>query len=211
MRKTLIKIQIVSDVVCPWCYVGKKRLERAMSNVSDRFNFEVKWSPYFLNPSLPEEGLNKMEHYKKKFGANAVPIITRMKATGEKEGIKFSYGGMIANTLNAHRLIDYADKFGKQNEVVNNLFRYYFEEEKNLGSIDTLTEAAKSAGLDDDKVREFLKGSEGKESIIAQAEKLRDDFGIDGVPFFIFNDKASFSGAQEPETFVAVFNKLQSE
>jgi len=188
--------------------VGKKRLERAMAKVADRFDFTVKWLPFFLNPNLPTEGENKIEVYKRKFGSNAIPIMNRMKSVGDKEGIKFSYGGMIAHSLNSHRLIDYADKQGKQDAVVNSLFKYYFEDEKNLGSIDTLTEAAKEAGLDAEKTKAFLKSDDGKDLILGQAQRIQEEHGVDGVPFFIFNNRLAVSGAQEPETFVSIFNKL---
>jgi len=182
-------------------------METAMDKVRDRFNFNVKWLPFFLDPGLPEEGVDKMQRYQKKFGSRVPVIIQRMIETGKKEGINFSYGGKIASTLNSHRLIEYADKYGKQDAVVNVLFRNYFEEEKNIGSIDVLTEAAKEAGLDPEKTKEFLKSNEGKDLVAGQVERIRDEYGVDGVPFFIFNNKMTFSGAQEPETFLSVFNK----
>jgi len=187
--------------------VGKKRLERAMHMARDRFDFKVKWLPFLLNPKLPKEGINKREYYHKRFG-NVEPIISRMKSVGDKEGIKFSYGGQIANTLNSHKLIDYSDKFGKQDAVVNILFRYYFEEEKNIGSVDILTAAAKEAGLDENKVSQYLKSDEGNDILLAQIERIQEEYGVSGVPFFIFNNKFSFSGAQEPETFLSVFEKV---
>jgi len=181
-----------------------------MSASADRFNFQVKWLPFFLDPSLPETGVDKMQRYKKKFGSNVEPIISRMKSVGEEEGIRFSYGGQIANTRNSHRLIEYADKLGKQDEVVNVLFRNYFEEEKNVGSIDVLTEAAKTAGLDENKAREFLLSGEGREEVDSTVEQMLEEYGVTGVPFFIIDNKYALSGAQEPATFLSVFNKIAS-
>jgi len=179
-----------------------------MKQVENKYNFEVKWLPFFLNPALPVEGVNKTEYYNKRFGSRFANMSQHLKAVGETEGIKFSYGGTIANTLNSHRLIEFADKYGKQDEVVNVLFRNYFEEEKNLGSIDVLADAAKESGLDRDKVVQLLKSDELKEEVLQKIAKAQGEDGVDGVPFFIFNNKFAFSGAQEPSTFLSVFSKL---
>jgi len=188
--------------------VGKRRLEKAIQQVENKFNFEVKWLPFFLNPALPTEPLNKMEYYMKKFGQRVPSMIENLKKIGEHEGIKFSYGGTICNTLNSHRLIEYADKHGKQDEVMNVLFRNYFEEEKNIGSFEVLADAAKQVGLDREKTMQFLKSDDLKEEVMEKVEKVQVEYGVDGVPFFVFNNKVAFSGAQEPATFLSVFNKL---
>jgi len=179
-----------------------------MKQVENKFNFEVKWLPFFLNPGLPTEPLNKMEYYTKRFGQRVPSMIEHLKKVGDQEGIKFSYGGTICNTLNSHRLIEFADKHGKQDQVVNVLFRNYFEEEKNIGSYEVLADAAKEAGLDREKTIQFLKSEELKEEVKEKIENIQIEYGVDGVPFFVFNNKLAFSGAQEPATFLSVFNKL---
>jgi len=201
-----ISVQVVSDVVCPWCYVGRKRLEAAMKQTTG-YEFQIKWLPFFLNPTLEEDGVDKIQYYQKKFGQRAQSLMANMKQVGEKEGIKFSYGGKIANTLNSHRLLHYAEKFGKQDNVSNILFKNYFEEEKNLGSLDVLVTAGVEAGLEKEQLVSYLKSDDEKDLVINQAERIRQEFGVDGVPFFIFNDKFTLSGAQEPSTIVSLITK----
>jgi predicted DsbA family dithiol-disulfide isomerase len=187
-------------------------LERAIAEVKDQFEFKVKWLPFFLNPQLPQEGMDKMDMYRRKFGSrNMDSMVERMKQIGAQEGIRFSYGGKVANTLNSHRLIDFAEQFGKQDKVVSILFRNYFEEEKNLGSLDVLVEAAREAGIDDEKARKYLSGEEGKDLVVGQARRITEEMGVTGVPFFLFNDRYSVSGAQEPATLIAMFRKVAAK
>jgi len=211
MSKQVISIQIVSDNICPWCYIGKKRLETAMKKASAEFDFNVNWLPFFLDPTLPEEGVDKMERYRSKFGPKADSMIANMMKVGEKEGIKFSYGGKIGNTLNSHRLVTYAGKFGKADQMVNSLFRAYFEQEKNISSIEVLVNAATEVGFDSEEITEYLRNGKDKQETIQEVERVQQDFGVTGVPFFVFNNKFSVSGAQEPNTFYDIFKKLSAE
>jgi len=186
-------------------------LEKALRSMASEAQFKIKWLPFFLDPKLPNEGVDKIERYKQKFGSrNVEPIIARMKQVGSTEGINFSYGGQIANTLNSHRLVEWAYKFGKQDEVVSALFRSYFEEEKNLGSLEVLLAAAKNAGLDEAKANDYLSSNEDRDEIKSMAMSVMEEYGVSGVPFYIFNDKYAFSGAQEPEAFISVFKKILS-
>mmetsp|Transcript_2397 Transcript_2397/g.3153 ORF Transcript_2397/g.3153 Transcript_2397/m.3153 type:complete len:213 (-) Transcript_2397:44-682(-) len=190
----------------------KKRLERAIKQVQDKYDFQIKWKPFFLDPTLPAEGIDKLGHYKKKFGESRMAVmLPRMVDLGKEEGINFSYGGKIANTLNSHRLIHYAVKFNKQNEVVNTLFRNYFEEEKNIGSLDVLLSAAVQAGLDESKVKEYLESEEDKDFVKKEALHVIQEFGVSGVPFFVFNDKFTVSGAQDPAVFLSIFPKIAQQ
>jgi len=182
-----------------------------MVATQDRFDFRIKWLPFFLDPSLPKEGVDKLHRYRSKFGSNIEPMLSRMKKVGEQEGINFSYGGKIANTMNAHRLAAYADKFGKEEQVINVLFKNYFEEEKDLGSLDVLTEAAKNAGMDEQKTRKFLESKELEEEVTEAVEKSLDEYGVTGVPFFIIQNKYAVSGAQESDTFQSIFQKVAEE
>ncbi|KAF9363310.1 hypothetical protein BGX34_004416 [Mortierella sp. NVP85] len=206
-----IKVDIVSDTVCPWCYIGKKRLETAITSFKSKaenkeVEFEVNWHPYQLDPSASETPVPKMVMYSRKFGQDRAPLIRdRMIQVGKEEGIQFAYDGNIVNTLNSHRLIAYATKHGKQDEMVNQLFKDYFEENK-CGEIDTLIDSAAKVGLDREKVAQFLKSDEGAQEIKAEINKAKTQ-GVQGVPFFTINGSYSCSGAQEPQTFEALFNK----
>eukprot|EP01118_Nematostelium_gracile_P006496 TRINITY_DN2087_c0_g1_i1.p1 TRINITY_DN2087_c0_g1~~TRINITY_DN2087_c0_g1_i1.p1 ORF type:complete len:212 (-),score=57.70 TRINITY_DN2087_c0_g1_i1:59-694(-) len=211
MSQRTVKVQIVSDTICPWCYVGKKRFEKAITMAPKDLQFQVEWLPFFLDPTLPKDGVSKQDHYYRKFGPSFEQMEKRMLQVGKDEGISFSYGGQVANTLNSHRLIDYAHRHGKQNEVVNELFRNYFEEEKNLGSVDTLVEAASKAGLDANAARQYLNSEEDVDSTKKKVKDIVREYNVTGVPYFIFNDSIALSGAQEPATFLKVFEKLSSQ
>ncbi|KAF9922669.1 hypothetical protein FBU30_007216 [Linnemannia zychae] len=207
-----IKIDIVSDTVCPWCYIGKKRLEKAIATfkaASDHkdVQFQVNWHPYQLDPSLPDVPIKKMDMYASKFGAARAPLIReRMIQVGQEEGINFAYDGNIVNTLNSHRLIKYATDHGKQGEMVAELFRNYFEENK-CGEIPTLIESAAKIGLDRAEVERFLNSKEDVQEVESKIKKSKDE-GVQGVPNFTINNKYVLSGAQEPDTFVEVFERI---
>jgi len=187
--------------------MGQKRLEEAIKVSSDRFSFEVKWLPYFLDISLPESGITTLDWFKSKFAADADVYIKKIKESGEKEGFPISYKGEAGNTTNSHRLVEYAYPLGKQNEVVKELFKNYFLEDKNIANIDVLTEAAKAAGLDAAKAREFLLSGEGKQEVIATAAKLKQQHGVSKVPFFILNNKIELQGLQETEDLISAINR----
>ncbi|KAG0051365.1 hypothetical protein BGZ83_003831 [Gryganskiella cystojenkinii] len=208
-----IKIDIVSDTACPWCYVGKKRLEKAITSFKTHHpenkdvQFAVNWHPYQLDPTLSKTPLPKMQMYAKKFGADRAPLIRdRMIQVGKEEGINFTYNGSIVNTLDSHRLIAFAAKKGKQDEIVEELFKDYFEQDK-CGEIPTLIESAARAGLDREEVKQFLESDQGVEEIQASIEQSKSE-GIHGVPNITIQDKYVLSGAQDPETFEQVFNRL---
>lgn len=170
---------------------------------------EIEWLPFFLAPDLPKEGKNKLEHYNRKFGKDRVErMIPYMKEVGKKDGINFSYGGNVGNTFDSHRLITWAKKFGKQDEVVEELFKRYFEQEKNLGDLDVLIDAAKDAGLDVAAATEMLKGDGERDAVLSDVRMAHSDYGVTGVPFFIFDNKFAFSGAQEPDTIVNVIRQV---
>lgn len=212
----LIKITIVSDTVCPWCFIGKRRLEkaiRAVKSTDPDVNFEVKWEPYFLDPSLPKEGIVKMERYRAKFGeARVRQMLPYMQETGRAEGIAFDYGGLISNTLDSHRVIELAWQKGGaalQDKVVEALFQFYFEKQGNLGDAGKLVEVAASAGLDAEEVRSLLAGPALREEVVKHARDLPSKFSFSGVPFFIFGGgKFTLSGAQEATYFESVLRGL---
>ncbi|KAF8988592.1 hypothetical protein CPC16_008625 [Podila verticillata] len=208
-----IKIEIVSDTACPWCYIGKKRLEKAITNFKDSkperhdVNFEVNWLPYQLDPAASKTPIPKMTMYARKFGPERAPLIRdRMLQVGKEEGIPFSYNGNVCNTLDSHRLILYATKHGKQNEMVDQLFEDYFEQDK-CGEIPTLIESAGKVGLDKQDVERYLNSSEGTNEVQREIEQARAQ-GVQGVPNITIQGRYVLSGAQEPETFEDVFGRV---
>lgn len=158
-KNIVLKIDVISDTVCPWCFIGKRRLEKAMNQfmaTHSNVTFDVEWHPFQLAPTMSKTK-PKMEHYIRKFGQErAQAMVPYMKSVGEPEGISFSYGGVIANTLDSHRLIHWSRQFGCQNQVVEELFKDYFEREQNIGDASVLAAAAERAGLDKDKVRLYI-------------------------------------------------------
>lgn len=224
-----IQINIVSDVVCPWCFVGYRRLQKAMNSFTathPNSKFLIRWMPFLLNPNASEEGVDKLAHYKSKFGPRIEQMLPSMVRTGEGEGIKFSFGGKIAKTLNSHRLLEWAwhddaseateeselpqglegdfKRAHRQDRLVQNLFSAYFEQEKNLGDRSTLLEAVAKSGLNVDKAEQVLSSDKYKSEVESMVSKWQD---VGGVPYFIINKTFQVSGAQDPSTFLSIFNK----
>jgi len=174
--------------------------------------FNVIWRPFQLNANAPKgKGVNKMEMYNEKFGKSRMEqMLPQMKETGLSEGIKFSYGGYTGNTFDSHRLIWKAYQDGGielQDKVVESLFKAYFEEEKSMGESSVLIDCAQRAGMGNTK--EFIENEDaGKEETLNELEEYRREYGVTGVPFFIFNDKYSFSGAQSPNEILSIFKKF---
>lgn len=190
-----------------------------MANDDPQFkdvNFNVLWRPFQLNATAPKgKGVNKMEMYLEKFGKSRMDtMLPQMKETGLKEGINFSYGGYTGNTFDSHRLIWKAKEVGGidlQDKVVESLFKAYFEEEKSMGDLSVLIDCANRVEgmMDDVSVKKFLEQSNnGKNETLKELEEYRRVYGVSGVPFFIFNEKYSLSGAQPPDEILSVFKKL---
>ncbi|KAJ5540695.1 hypothetical protein N7494_005771 [Penicillium frequentans] len=226
---TNFKIQIISDSVCPWCYVGYRRLSRAInthkaSNPSDTFT--LNWRAFYLNPKSPTfPGINKQEMYAEKFGAERCKaMFARLAAAGEGDGIMFKFGGNTGSTRDSHRVIWYAGEEeakgtqpggttgtgvgGLQTRVVENLFRAYFEEEKNITDAKVLLDAAVQAGLDGGEVAKLLESGVGAEQVDAEAFAASRRL-VSGVPHFTVQGKYVVEGADEPETFLEVFERVK--
>jgi predicted DsbA family dithiol-disulfide isomerase len=209
MNAPRLLVEIVSDTVCPWCYVGRRRLGRALDLVA--VASEIRWRPFQLNPKMGPS-VDKQGFYKLKFGeARSKLMLANMLEVGKQEGINFSFGGKTGNTRDSHRLIAFAEPLGKQDEMVNVLFRYYFEQEKDISDLDTLVEAAREAGIDADKAREMLHSK----ALVAEVEQQCQEAyerEISGVPHFTlrFGDARPLEvgGAQEPGTFLMAFRRL---
>ena len=197
-----IAIDVVSDVVCPWCFVGKRRLEAALEREGGA---RVRWRPFQLDPTIPAEGLDRQAYMRAKFGdgARLADIHARLKALGAEAGIAFDFEAIrrSPNTLDAHRLIRFADEAGVADAVVEKLFVAYFEQGRDIGDREVLATIAREAGLDGEAVRARLASGEGAEEVgreIEAAQKL----GVSGVPFFIFASKYAVSGAQSEDVLL---------
>jgi predicted DsbA family dithiol-disulfide isomerase len=214
MNKPRIKIDVVSDVVCPWCYIGKRRLEKAINRLKDVFDFEVEYHPFELNPDMRKEGRNQKEYLLEKFGGEEKYNQIRNHITGvaAQEGLKFDFAKqkISPNTLDAHRLIAFAKRKGKQHEMKEALMSAYFEKGIDLTQIQNLTEMACQLGMDAKAVESFLNGDELAAEVKSE-EKLNHQRGISGVPFYIINDKYGVSGAQATEIFVKALTEIGSE
>lgn len=203
-----LKIKVYSDVVCPWCFLGKRRLEKSLEKV-DADRFEVGYLPYELNPAQPNEGIDRKKYLYSKYGPVIETVDKRIEMMGKEVGIdyRFDRASRIPNTFNAHRVIWFAAKEGCQKAAVDSLFKAYFTDGRDLGDVRALAEVAALAGLDATQIEKFLKSNEGIEEVRILEEKAYD-LGISGVPHFVFGDELEISGAQSVETFVSVLAQL---
>ena len=201
-----MQVAIVSDTICPWCYIGKRRFERARAGRPT--DLAVAWRPFQLNPDMPREGVDRQRYMVAKFGSEqrVAEIFDAIEQAGESEGIQFAFDRIerTPNTVDSHRLIEYAGQRGAQDRVVEALFRRYFEQGEDIGDRSVLEAAAVDSGLDEGEVRRFLSGSEGTEHVRKESEAA-SRMGISGVPCFIFEGKYAVSGAQPPDVFERVF------
>jgi predicted DsbA family dithiol-disulfide isomerase len=194
MSMKKLAIEVASDVVCPWCYIGKRRLEKALDLLKGEFEVEVRWLPFQLNPDLPSEGIPRAEYRKAKFGSleRSKQMDARVIAEGKGEGIEFAFDRMETqpNTTQAHRLIGLAQDQGLGNQVVNALFTAHFEQGRKIGDPKVLAEIAAQCGV---------QGWPGKAADVSGLEEEVRELGISGVPTFIFERRHGVSGAYPPE------------
>ena len=199
-------VAIVSDTICPWCYIGKRRFERAQAGRPTEL--AVEWRPFQLNPDLPAEGVDRMRYLVAKFGSEerVSEIFATIEQAGESEGIQFVFDRIARtpNTVDSHRLIEYAGERDAQDGVVEALFHRYFEQGEDISDHNVLTAAGVDGGLDEGELRRFLDGSDGVEEIKKESEAASRS-GISGVPCFIFEGRYAVSGAQTPDVFERVF------
>ncbi len=203
-----LTVDVISDVICPWCYIGKRRLEKAVAAFGGPVR--VRWLPFQLNPAMPKEGVSRREYRTKKFGSweRSQELDARVVAVGEAEGIQFAFDRIerTPNTLDAHRLIGLAEKKEVQESVVEALFRAYFTEGRDISDRQTLLDVAAGAGLDRHEAEAVLNSDDGLEAI-QNADALARRLRVDGVPFFIVNGKVTLSGAQQPAAFLEAFGR----
>lgn len=209
-----IKVDVVSDVVCPWCYIGKRRLERAMEELKEKFEFDVTYLPFELNPQMPMDGRNQKEYLTTKFGSESQyrKLTQHVTNIANEEGLHFNYSKQTIspNTRDAHRLIWLAKQEGVQPQVKEAFMNAYFVKGENLAKRETLIAIAAEAGLSKEKSEAMLQSDEGIAEV-TYLEQLNHQRGISGVPFYIVNDKYGISGAQPTSAFVNAFNDIHEK
>jgi predicted DsbA family dithiol-disulfide isomerase len=208
-----LPIVVYSDVICPWCYVGKRRLEAALSGPGMPAAVDLAWRPFELNPDMPAEGIERRVYRARKFGeARSAELDAAMVETGREVGIEFAFPRMqrTPNTRAAHRLIWEAGRQGAQGAIVDRLFRAYFEEGLDIGSAPVLERLAAEAGLEAEGVKTALTGAESLQAV-AELEQQGYAMGIQGVPFFILLAKYGVSGAQPPQFWRETLPKIAAE
>ncbi len=205
-------IDIVSDVICPWCFIGKRRLERALA-LRPGLPVEISWRPFQLNPDMPPEGMERAAYLAAKFGgsAHAERIYVSVAEAGATVGIPFAFDRIrrTPNTRDAHRLIRWAAAQGRADAAVERLFAAYFVEGRDIGDRASLAAIAGEAGLDADEAAQWLDSPAEIEPVLAEDRGARR-LGINAVPCFIFERQYAVSGAQEPEFFLPIFDLMQN-
>lgn len=214
MVKTgILKIEIVSDVVCPWCFIGKRRLEKALTLISRPSEVNIAWKPFELNPGLPKEGVDRKQYMMAKFGdleeVEAVHNHVRQAAASAGLHFKFDRMARVPNTFDAHRLISFSGQAGLQNQVVEGLFRAVFLEGKFIGDHEVLSEIGASAGLDRSRVKDFLASDDGADNVRSEIREAIQR-GVQGVPNFRINNRYVIGGAQPPEVIAEFLNRSVS-
>ena len=210
-RQTLT-IDVVSDVVCPWCYLGQKRLDKAISAVPD-VDVSVNWRPFQLDPTIPPEGMDRKAYMKAKFGdeARLRDAHARLEALGKAEGIDYAFDAITVspNTLDAHRVIRWAGAEGAetQNRLVRDLFKTYFERGENIGDRAVLADVARGAGMEGAVVESLLAGDADSEAVANEAATA-SRMGVTGVPCFLFEGKYAVMGAQDVSTLTDAIRQI---
>ena len=208
MSKQTIAIDIISDIVCPWCIIGYKRLEKALAMVADKIDGEIHWHPFQLNPTIPEGGENLRSHLAAKYGTTlegSIKARANLTQIGADLGFTFDYFDEMKtfNTFKAHQLLHYARTQGKETELKLRLFSAFFSERKAVDQIDVLVKEAAAVGLDKTESRKLLE-DEHYADAVRQEKNHWVARGVSSVPTFVFNDSQAVAGAHEPETLAQV-------
>ena len=207
-----MQIDVISDTVCPWCYIGKRRLESAL-RLRPQMSFEIRWRPFQLNPSMPVEGVDRKTHLEHKFGSleKLKPAQLALEEAGRAEGINFAFDKIARtpNTLNSHRLIRWAHSLGIQDEIVEGLFHAYFVEGRDIGQTKVLAEIGDVVGMDGELVEELLNSDADIESV-TQQDTMARKFGVQGVPSFLLGGKTLIMGAQDAEALASMIDQVVS-
>lgn len=214
MNKIKIRIDVVSDVVCPWCYIGKRRLENALSRLPENIEVDVSFLPFELNPDLPQTGTDHKAYLADKFGSRERydQLTEHVVNVAAGEGLKFDFEkqSVMPNTLDSHRLIQYAKRSGQQAAIKEALMKAYFEQGVDLSKLENLLTIAAKNGLDREETKAFLVSDELKAEV-KQMEQFNYRRKISGVPFYIINNKYGVSGAQPSDAFLEILTEVAAE
>ncbi len=206
-----LQVDIVSDVICPWCYIGKRRFERALAAVGGRHRVAVTWRPFQLNPDMPADGRERAAYLEAKFGGRerAREIYARIEEAGAGEGIAFAFERIrrTPNTVQAHRLIRLGQRLEKQDSVVDALFVGYFTEGATIGDDATLVALAERAGIAPREAERYLAGDDDRELVLGEDDAARR-MGIHGVPCFVLEQQYAISGAQDSAVLVEALDRV---
>ena len=209
-----MQIQIYSDVVCPWCFIGKRRLEQALETSGYVQQTHIAWHPFQLNPTMPKSGMDRRTYLEAKFGGaeGRREIEERLAKAGVADGIMFAFDRIARtpNTFEAHRLMWFAQQHKKPDDLAEGLFHAYFSEGRDIGDGQTLVDIAAEIGLDRDATRQFLASDQGVE-VVREEEATGHGLGIQGVPYFVLNGTYAISGAQSPDIFVSALQKVEAD
>jgi predicted DsbA family dithiol-disulfide isomerase len=211
-----MQIEVFSDVVCPWCFIGKRRLEQALERLAASVRPgalpQVRWRAFQLNPWLPSAGMERSEYVSRKFGSGAAGIYARVAAVGSEVGIGFAFDRIARqpNTVDAHRLIRLAGETSQQNAMAETLFQAYFVEGADLSSTTVLLDLAQRAGLERSLAQACL-SEEATRAAVLEEDREGRDLGIEGVPFFVFDRRLAVSGAQPAEVLVEAVARVARE
>lgn len=209
-----IRVDVVSDVACPWCYIGKKRLESAIEQLKGEFDFEVTFQPFQLDPSLPKAGMDRKVYFERKFGGpeRVEEIYNRVEAAGNAVGIDFQFREIpkAINTLPLHLLLKKAQEEGIQTSVANALFDAYMVHPVDLSNVEVLQDIMQQFGWTLAKTKAAMEDAHAAQAVRQEISHYQQ-LGVSGVPFFIINQKYGISGAQPSEVFEKAFRSLQPE
>lgn len=208
-----IKLDIISDPICPWCFIGNTLLDRALAEEEDH-PFVIEWHPFQLNPDMPEGGMDRREYLERKFGGKdgAIRVYSQIQQHAEDAGIEMDFAAIkrTPNTINAHRLIHWAGIEQKQTAVVDALFKAYFQDGRDIGDSEVLADIADSAGMDASVVTRLLSTDEDIEDIRKRDTHSRE-MGVNSVPTFIVGSRHAVPGAQPPELWRKVIAELREQ
>ena len=207
------KLDILSDPICPWCYIGKANLDRALE-ARPNHQFDIEWHPFQLNPDMPADGMDRREYLETKFGGkeNAIKVYARIAEAAETAGLAINFAKIdrTPNTIDAHRLIHWAGLEGRQTAIVSRLFKAYFEEGQDIGDRAILLDMAEGAGLDRAMTERLFEGDADLEDVRGLDLHARNR-GVTGVPTFVVANQHVVPGAQTPEMWLGVIDELAEQ
>ena len=209
----MIKLDIISDPICPWCYIGKTLLFAALGERPDH-PFKIEWHPFQLNPDMPQGGMDRRVYLETKFGGKekAIAVYSQIAEAAEAAGLQIDFAAIqrTPNTLDAHRLIHWAGLEERQTEIVHALFEAYFSDGRDIGSHDVLADIADSAGLDAAAIRRLLAGEADAEDIRSRDANARER-GVTGVPTFVIANQHVVPGAQQPDLWLKLVDEINGQ